>query len=136
VRRFSKRPAQTYSFDGIFGPDTPQQSHFQATTIPLIEDALLSGRDGLLFTYGVSNSGKSWSLEGGKPSSSRGIIPRTIDTIFSSIKGHTTEASIGNLKDTYIPPATILAHRDAFGSSDDTGKCKEAKAVPGTPLTR
>lgn len=52
------KPAQLYSFNRVFGPDTEQSDFFNSTTLPLVEN-LLRGENGLLFAYGVSNSGKT-----------------------------------------------------------------------------
>lgn len=52
------KQAHVYSFDRVFNPDTTQNAFFETTTLPLV-DKLLKGENGLLFAYGVSNSGKS-----------------------------------------------------------------------------
>ncbi|CAK5280060.1 unnamed protein product [Mycena citricolor] len=45
------------------------------------------GQNGLLFAYGVTNSGKTYSVQGGAESGSAGILPRSLDVIFNSIEG-------------------------------------------------
>lgn len=52
------KQSHVYSFDRVFTHDTTQGSFFENTTLPLV-DKLLKGENGLLFAYGVSNSGKS-----------------------------------------------------------------------------
>lgn len=47
----------------------------------------MQGQSGLLFTYGVTNSGKSYTVQGGAKTSEAGILPRSMDTIFNSIQG-------------------------------------------------
>jgi hypothetical protein len=47
----------------------------------------MHGQSGLIFTYGVTNSGKSYTVQGGKEAGEAGILPRSMDTIFNSIKG-------------------------------------------------
>jgi hypothetical protein len=101
--RSNKRPAQTFSFDRIFSPSTLQDDLFKETAFPLIKSALLDDNSGLLFTYGVSNSGKTYSLQGEREPATQGIIPRTIETVFASIKGKQVEGRIGNFHDVYIP---------------------------------
>ncbi|KAK0550930.1 hypothetical protein OC845_002394 [Tilletia horrida] len=63
-----------------------QASFFQSTTLPLVRN-LLSGESGLIFTYGVTNSGKSYTVLGGNRKNEAGILPRSLDVIFNSIKG-------------------------------------------------
>lgn len=38
---------------------------------------------GLLFTYGITSSGKTWTIQG--PPDNPGIVPRTLDVLFNSI---------------------------------------------------
>jgi kinesin family protein 20 len=52
------KPPHVYSFDRVFAPETSQADFFSTTTLPLVEK-LLQGDNGLVFAYGVSNSGKS-----------------------------------------------------------------------------
>lgn len=84
------KPTQIYSFNKVFGPATPQDTFFETTTLPLVEQAL-QGESGLMFSYGVSNSGKTYTIQGGGDDKTggadRGMIPRTIDVIFNSIDG-------------------------------------------------
>ncbi len=77
-----------YSFDRVFAPPTSQSSFFTSTTLPLVEK-LLQGENGLLFAYGVSNSGKSYTISGGQTEEAeeRGLLPRSIDVVFNSIDG-------------------------------------------------
>ncbi|KAJ9119085.1 hypothetical protein QFC22_003576 [Naganishia vaughanmartiniae] len=83
------KPTQIYSFNHVFGPDTPQNTFFETTTLPLVEQAL-QGESGLMFSYGVSNSGKTYTIQGGgddkTQGADRGMIPRSIDVIFNSIE--------------------------------------------------
>ena len=54
--------------------------------MPLVQDAL-QGQSGLLFAYGVTNSGKTYTVQGGAKEGSAGILPRSLDVIFNSIEG-------------------------------------------------
>lgn len=84
-----------YSFDRVFPPSTPQSSFFTTTTLPLVEK-LLQGENGLLFAYGVSNSGKTYTISGGKSEAAedRGLLPRAVDVVFNSIKGMENKANV------------------------------------------
>ena len=83
--RFAATTAQ-YTFSHVFAPETTQEQLFKKTTFPLIQD-VLNGRNSLLFAYGVTNSGKTYSIQGGSTEQEAGIIPRTMDVLFSSIDG-------------------------------------------------
>lgn len=62
-------------------------------------EKLLQGENGLLFAYGVSNSGKSYTIQGGNTASTteRGVLPRAIDVVFNSIEGSESKANVSAL---------------------------------------
>lgn len=72
-----------YEFKHIFTAHADQKEIFDHVAYPLIED-LLHAKNGLLFTYGVTGSGKTYTLTG-EPNNP-GIMPRSIHTIFNSIQ--------------------------------------------------
>lgn len=76
-----------YKFTHVFPPSTKQQEFFSSSTLPLISSAL-EGQNALLFAYGVTNSGKTFTIQGGPGEDEAGILPRSLDAIFRSIKGH------------------------------------------------
>jgi kinesin family protein 20 len=79
-------PSSIYTFSHIFPGQTSQSDFFTKTTLPLVRDVLL-GQNGLLFAYGVTNSGKTYTVQGGAQEGSAGILPRTLDVLFNSIEG-------------------------------------------------
>ncbi|KAK7694278.1 hypothetical protein QCA50_001459 [Cerrena zonata] len=85
-RQSSVTVPSIYTFSHIFPPNTQQSDFFQKTTLPLVKD-VLEGQSGLLFTYGVTNSGKTYTIQGGEAEGSAGILPRTLDVMFNSIEG-------------------------------------------------
>ncbi|UZJ51432.1 hypothetical protein CBS101457_000752 [Exobasidium rhododendri] len=88
ARVYSTAMPTKYSFSHVFPGQaaTSQSSFFKETTLPLV-DELMQGQSGLIFTYGVTNSGKSYTVQGGTGAGEAGILPRSMDTIFNSIKG-------------------------------------------------
>lgn len=46
-----------FSFSNVFNEDTTQKKFFDETTLPLVAD-FIHGQNCLVFTYGVTNSGK------------------------------------------------------------------------------
>ncbi|PWN40390.1 P-loop containing nucleoside triphosphate hydrolase protein, partial [Ceraceosorus guamensis] len=70
-----------------------QADFFKKTTLPLVK-SLLSGSSGLIFTYGVTNSGKSYTVQGVPGEGGAGILPRTVDVIFNSIDGLQSESDL------------------------------------------
>ena len=61
---------------------TSQSAVFDMVGFPLAEQ-LLQGKNGLLFAYGITNSGKTYTMTG-EPDAP-GILPRCLDVIFNSI---------------------------------------------------
>jgi len=74
-----------YSFARIFGDQTSQQEIFEKIGLPLVKD-LLEGKNGLLFTYGVTGSGKTYTMLGNQQEF--GLLQRCLDTVFNSISFH------------------------------------------------
>ncbi|KAF8310460.1 kinesin-domain-containing protein, partial [Clavulina sp. PMI_390] len=96
---------QTFSFTKAFPAETTQSDLFQATTLPLVKD-LLNGENGLIFAYGVTNSGKTYTIQGKGGEDRGGILPRTIDVVFNSIEGHQNNAEKdGEQSGTVTPPS-------------------------------
>ncbi|XP_062860709.1 kinesin-like protein KIF23 isoform X2 [Trichomycterus rosablanca] len=71
-----------YSFKKVFGINTTQKELFEDVAKPLVED-LIHGKNGLLFTYGVTGSGKTHTMTGSPGQG--GLLPRSLDMIFNSI---------------------------------------------------
>lgn len=85
--------AQVYTFNHIFEPETRQSDFFTRTTLPLVRD-LLQGQNGLIFTYGVTNSGKTYTIQGGAEKDTAGLLPRTLDVAFNSLEGLHSNAPV------------------------------------------
>jgi len=68
----------------VFDPEADQKDVFTRVSLPLV-DNLLKGRNSLLFTYGVTGSGKTFTMTGTPQDS--GILPRSLDVLFNSISG-------------------------------------------------
>ncbi|XP_024120050.1 kinesin-like protein KIF23, partial [Oryzias melastigma] len=71
-----------YSFKKVFGVSVSQVELFEHVARPLVDD-LIHGKNGLLFTYGVTGSGKTFTMTGSPGQG--GLLPRSLDMIFNSI---------------------------------------------------
>ncbi|XP_026734597.1 kinesin-like protein KIF23 [Trichoplusia ni] len=71
-----------YTFKEVFPPETNQQEVFDKVALPIVE-GLIKGKNGLLFTYGVTGSGKTFTMTG-EPHNC-GILPRCLNIIFKTI---------------------------------------------------
>ncbi|XP_072321536.1 kinesin-like protein KIF23 [Eucyclogobius newberryi] len=70
------------SFKKVFGVNTGQVELFEDVAKPLVED-LIHNKNGLLFTYGVTGSGKTFTMTGSPGEG--GLLPRSLDMLFNSI---------------------------------------------------
>ncbi|KAG7488481.1 hypothetical protein MATL_G00035170 [Megalops atlanticus] len=73
-----------FTFSQIFGPETDQASFFGSTIKSQVQD-FLEGKNALIFTYGVTNAGKTHTIQGSHKDP--GLLPRAINVIFEHIKG-------------------------------------------------
>ncbi|XP_062375903.1 kinesin-like protein KIF20B isoform X2 [Sardina pilchardus] len=81
----ASQTAQRFQFSQVYGPETTQKEMFDGTVKPLVKD-VLEGGNSLVFTYGVTNAGKTYTFLG--PETNAGILPRSLNVIFNSIEGH------------------------------------------------
>ena len=74
-----------FTFTKIFAQSTEQSDIFGQIVKPRLQD-FVEGRSQLLFTYGATCSGKTFTIQG--DSSRPGILPRALDVLFNSIKNN------------------------------------------------
>ncbi|NXH92429.1 KI20B protein, partial [Edolisoma coerulescens] len=88
LSRLSEKTAgqmlQKFTFSQVFGPETTQEEFFEGTMKQPVQD-FLDGYNRLVFTYGVTNAGKTYTFQGTEDDV--GILPRTMDMLFKSIRG-------------------------------------------------
>lgn len=77
-----------YTFQHVFGPHSTQRELYERVGQPLVE-SLIKGKDGLLFTYGVTSSGKTYTMTGNQEN--RGIMPRCLESLFRTISDYQTK---------------------------------------------
>lgn len=71
-----------FRFASVFDERVTQETVFERTTLPLISH-LFRGESAVLFAYGVTCSGKTFTIQG--TAEMPGILPRTLDVIINSI---------------------------------------------------
>ncbi|NWR65531.1 KI20A protein, partial [Bucorvus abyssinicus] len=74
--------AHRFSFTQIFGPDVGQKLFFDETMKQVVKD-VLNGQNWLVYTYGITNSGKTHTIQGSNKDG--GILPRSLAVIFNSV---------------------------------------------------
>ncbi|XP_033632959.1 kinesin-like protein KIF20B isoform X3 [Asterias rubens] len=102
-----------FTFSRIFGEDTSQKDFFDDTMLSTVKD-FIDGQNCLVFTYGVTNAGKTYTIQGAPQDG--GILPRSLDVIFNSIEGkHYTSMQ---LKPRYFCDVTKLTERQLHKEED------------------
>uniref|UniRef100_A0A8C4RC69 Kinesin motor domain-containing protein n=1 Tax=Eptatretus burgeri TaxID=7764 RepID=A0A8C4RC69_EPTBU len=75
---------QQFTFTQVFSPSVSQQKLYDATMCDMVRD-FMNGTNTLIFAYGVTNSGKTYTIQG--PAGDPGLLPRTLSTLFSALAG-------------------------------------------------
>lgn len=87
--QFGNGQQQIYQFKHVFQANTEQSVVFKTVGLPLVQD-LISGQNGLLFTYGVTGAGKTFTITG--KADQPGILPRLLDVLFNTLKNNNLQA--------------------------------------------
>ncbi len=115
-----------FAYTEVFPPEATQEYVYEASTRPLI-DGMFLGYDGLLFVYGLTNAGKSFTTFGTKPNP--GILPRVLIDIFERIEDidsvcYESDVVISLFE---IEGENIVDLLDLSGKSKDDRKAVELK---------
>ncbi|KAF9975903.1 hypothetical protein BGZ73_000250 [Actinomortierella ambigua] len=90
ARPRSKEPSK-YKFTKVFEQDATQDTVFEQVGLPLLTPVLRQDHyNALLFAYGVSNSGKTFTVLGTEENP--GILPHALAVIFKSIEAATGDS--------------------------------------------
>ncbi|PWY94522.1 kinesin related protein 2 [Aspergillus sclerotioniger CBS 115572] len=85
-------PKKIYNFDRVFSSAADQRTVYEDTVLPMIDELLL-GYNCTIFAYGQTGTGKTYTMFGdmtedfGLLSDNAGIIPRTLCTLFDTLRG-------------------------------------------------
>ncbi|XP_043072854.1 kinesin-like protein KIF23 isoform X4 [Puntigrus tetrazona] len=117
-----------YSFKKVFGIKTTQRELFEDVAKPLVED-LIHCKNGLLFTYGVTGSGKTYTMTGSPGQG--GLLPRSLDMIFNSIGPYQAKRYVFKPDD-----KNGMEVQNQVDALLDRQKRDSQTAVPKTPTAR
>lgn len=116
-----------FSYKKIFTEYETQEVVFQDLALPLIEQLLL-GKSSLLFAYGISGSGKSYTMTGNQEDG--GIVSRCFDVLFNSIQDY--QARRFTFRPDKLNGFDVLSMEDAmiFQAEDFKNTVKNPLKVP------
>jgi hypothetical protein len=129
--RSSENNVKEFSFQQVFAPETTQHQVYSTVAAPLVHS--LFGQNGqigesaLLFAYGITNAGKTYTTMGNINSQSDwGIIPRALQDIFARMSPTTHQLSMSYLEiyneqvyDLLSPPTESYKPREALKIRED-----------------
>ncbi|KAF8568668.1 hypothetical protein P879_05754 [Paragonimus westermani] len=81
--RESRRAKHTFTFSHVFESSTTQSSLFSVVAIDQIR-GFLEGLNGLIFAYGTTGSGKTYTMQGSLDDV--GMVPRALCMLFRTVK--------------------------------------------------
>ena len=82
-----------FTFDEVFDIDSSQKEVYTISAKPAVK-SVLEGYNSTIFAYGQTGTGKTFTMEGftyNQFDESRGIIPRTIEDIFTYIESNSNK---------------------------------------------
>ena len=101
-----------FEFSQVFGPESSQEELYKSTAVPLVEGLFpkpsdqfiagdrIVGHSALLFSYGITNAGKTFTMMGKDSKGSakiekfHGVIPRAIDHMLDKINEMNSQTKI------------------------------------------
>ncbi|CAD8202494.1 unnamed protein product [Paramecium octaurelia] len=102
LRNSQDNEVKNFSYDYVFGAETPQLQIYQKTAFNLVE-SVAEGYNGTIFAYGQTGCGKTFTMIGDPTNESmKGIIPRTFDQIISIINNNSDSNKKFLLRCSYI----------------------------------
>lgn len=98
-----------YTFKSVFAQKSSQREVYETVAQPLVE-GLIKGKNGLLFTYGVTSSGKTYTMTGNNEN--RGVMPRCLESLFKTISDYQTPKYV--FKPDKMNGFELLSNEDAM----------------------
>ena len=75
--------SETYFFDGVLGQEATQKQVFD-TSVGATVRGVIEGKPGLLFAFGITNAGKTYTIQGTEEEP--GILPRALGQLLNAAK--------------------------------------------------
>ncbi|XP_022905390.1 protein claret segregational [Onthophagus taurus] len=74
---------QEFSYDAVFPPRATQKEIFE--DLDMLVQSALDGYHVCVFAYGQTGSGKTYTMQGNPSENDRGMIPRSVESLFKRI---------------------------------------------------
>ena len=134
--KYNIKGPKSYKYDKVFGEETGQEEVFEAVS-PII-DRVMEGYNGTVFAYGVTGSGKTYTMMGPSESATNesleGVIPRSARRIFEYIAANSENGEVfavtSSMVEIYSPDGRRETIYDLL-SKDDYGMPEIVKLHEG-----
>ena len=93
--------ASEHIYDRVYGEDADTCEIYDSLVRGIV-DSVLSGKNGTIFTYGQTSSGKTFTMQGTGDDSNVGIIQLAARDIFRSIEEDSSENSSTSVRVSYV----------------------------------
>jgi len=87
----------SYKFSKVFDENSTQEEVFELTCKPLLDDLIFNQKSGLVFTYGMTNAGKTYTVIG--TPECPGILPLALKNLLERYGYEETAVKIDTNKD-------------------------------------
>ena len=88
----------TFSFDTVFDATSTQEEVFAQTMLPQLR-SLVKKHDTLTFAYGITNAGKTYTVQGKGDGDEMGLLPRALKVLFGALEQQAQRAQDGAAKE-------------------------------------
>ena len=103
---------ETFHFSNVFGTKSSQEDVYKDVARPIVSSLLMQDCHGLIFTFGVTNSGKTHTIHGSDEEP--GILPRALQDIFNSIKKTGSEETRFPIDDANYKYAVVVNYLEIY----------------------
>jgi hypothetical protein len=114
-----------FTFTRMFGPEASQEEVYSHAARPLV-DSFFAGQNGLIFAYGITNSGKTFTMQGTQ--AAPGLIPRIVLDLFQKVMGGADSAA-------EAARAAALAQAQTAGETPPAPESVPTPLQPGQRFT-
>ena len=106
---------ETFHFSQVFGPDSTQEQVYEKVARPMVSSLMAQDSHGLIFSYGVTNSGKTYTIHGS--AEEPGILPRALKTIFNSLRKTGPEEDRFPIDDSNYKYAVVINYLEIYNEN-------------------
>ena len=100
LNNIQKQIKYKYNFADIFWINTKNIEIYNIVCKPIINDLFNNQKNGLIFVYGITNSGKTYTINGNPDDP--GLVPISLFSIYSEFKILKEKDDLWNLSCTFI----------------------------------